>query len=45
MNEKLYKIKGPIDKNLLKIAKNWGDYKTVAVWYIWRIIDPEVVQY
>ena len=43
--KKLYKIKGPIDKNLLKIAKNWGDYKTVAVWYIWRIIDPEVVQY
>ena len=43
--KKLYKIKEPIDKNLLKIAKNWGDYKTVAVWYIWRIIDPEVVQY
>lgn len=43
--KKLYKIKEPVDKNLLKIAKNWGDYKTVAVWYIWRIIDPEVVQY
>ena len=43
--KKLYNIKEPIDKNLLKIAKNWGDYKTVAVWYIWRIIDPEVVQY
>ena len=43
--KKLYKIKEPLDKNLLKIAKNWGDYKTVAVWYIWRIIDPEVVQY
>ena len=43
--KKLYKIKEPIDKNLLKIAQNWGDYKTVAVWYIWRIIDPEVVQY
>ena len=43
--KKLYSIKEPIDKNLLKIAKNWGDYKTVAVWYIWRIIDPEVVQY
>ena len=43
--KKLYNIKEPIDKNLLKIAKNWGNYKTVAVWYIWRIIDPEVVQY
>lgn len=41
----LYKIKDPVNKNLTKIASNWGNYKTVAVWYIWRIIDPEVVQY
>ena len=43
--KKLYKIKEPIDKNLLEISIKWGNYKTVAVWYIWRIIDPEVVQY
>ena len=43
--KKLYKIKDPINKNLLKISMKWGNYKTVAVWYIWRIIDPEVVQY
>ena len=34
-----------MSKNLLDISKKWGNYKTVAVWYIWRIIDPEVVQY
>ena len=42
---RLYKINEPVDKNLFIIAKKWGNYKTVAVWYIWRIIDPEVVQY
>tara|TARA_B100001564_G_scaffold310473_1_gene282191 strand:- start:419 stop:1054 length:636 start_codon:yes stop_codon:yes gene_type:complete len=44
-SKRLYKIKDPIHKNLLDISKKWGNYKTVAVWYIWRIIDPEVVQY
>jgi len=29
----------------MKISNKWGKYKTVAVWYIWRIIDPDVVQY
>ena len=43
--KKLYKINEPVNKNLIEIAHNWGNYKTVAVWYIWRIIDPEVVQY
>ena len=43
--KKLYNIKEPINKNLLTISKRWGEYKTVAVWYIWRIIDPDVVQY
>ena len=43
--KKLYKINEPVNLNLLEIARNWGNYKTVAVWYIWRIIDPEVVQY
>ena len=43
--KKLYRLKEPINKNLLSIAKRWGEYKTVAVWYIWRILDPDVVQY
>ena len=43
--KKLYKINEPVSMNLIEIARNWGNYKTVAVWYIWRIIDPEVVQY
>tara|TARA_B100001996_G_scaffold113666_1_gene86011 strand:- start:42 stop:677 length:636 start_codon:yes stop_codon:yes gene_type:complete len=42
---KLYKIKKPITKNILKIANRWSPYKTVAVWHIWRIIDADVVQY
>ena len=42
---RLYKIKKPITKNILKITKTWNPYKTVAVWYIWRIIDADVVQY
>jgi DNA-3-methyladenine glycosylase II len=43
--KKLYKINEPVNMNLIEIARKWGNYKTVAVWYIWRIIDPEVVQY
>ena len=42
---KMYDIKEPKLENLLKVSEKWGCYKTVAVWYIWRIIDPEVVQY
>ncbi len=42
---KIYNISEPKLKNLLIYSRKWGQYKTVAVWYIWRIIDPEVVQY
>ena len=42
---KIYDIKEPKLQNLLEVSEKWGHYKTVAVWYIWRIIDPEVVQY
>tara|TARA_B100000482_G_scaffold45846_1_gene30066 strand:+ start:1697 stop:2332 length:636 start_codon:yes stop_codon:yes gene_type:complete len=42
---RIYNIKEPKLKNLLIHSRKWGQYKTVAVWYIWRIIDPEVVQY
>ena len=42
---RIYDIKEPKLENLMKVSEKWGHYKTVAVWYIWRIIDPEVVQY
>ena len=42
---RIYDIKEPELENLSKVSEKWGCYKTVAVWYIWRIIDPEVVQY
>jgi DNA-3-methyladenine glycosylase II len=42
---RIYSIKEPRLENLSKVSEKWGCYKTVAVWYIWRIIDPEVVQY
>lgn len=41
----IYKLKDSKITNIIKIADKWGDYKTVAVWHIWRIIDPDVVQY
>ncbi len=28
-----------------KIAENWSPYRTVAVWYLWRTIDAEPVEY
>ena len=43
--KRLYQIEEPVHENLIKISNKWGEYKTVAVWYIWRIIDPDVVQY
>ena len=27
------------------IAERWRPYRTVAVWYLWRTIDVEPVQY
>lgn len=42
---RLYKLSEPKIPNIIKLSKKWGDYKTVAVWYIWKNIDPEDVQY
>jgi len=42
---RIYKLNEPELSDIISISKKWGNYKTVAVWYIWRIIDPEVVQY
>jgi DNA-3-methyladenine glycosylase II len=30
---------------ILKLAKNWNPYCTVATWYLWRSIDPQTIQY
>ena len=42
---RIYKLNESKLSDIISISKKWGNYKTVAVWYIWRIIDPEVVQY
>ena len=42
---RIYKLNKSKLSDIISISKKWGKYKTVAVWYIWRIIDPEVVQY
>ena len=42
---RIYKIKEPKIPNLIKISEKWEGYKTVEVWYLWKIIDPEDVQY
>ena len=42
---RIYSLNKPNLSDIISISKKWGNYRTVAVWYIWRIIDPEVVQY
>ena len=42
---RIYKLNKSKLSDIISISKKWGNYKTVAVWYIWRVIDPEVVQY
>ena len=32
-------------KNADKLAEKWKPYRTVASWFLWRSIDPEVVLY
>jgi DNA-3-methyladenine glycosylase II len=44
--EKLYNEGKALEKpQLYEIAKNWKPYRTMGVWYIWRSIDPEPVEY
>lgn len=33
------------EKVMLKLAKNWQPYRTVATWYLWRALDPLPVEY
>jgi DNA-3-methyladenine glycosylase II len=40
--KKLYKFKKePTDKQLNKIAAKWGDYKTIATWYLWKYLEQK----
>ena len=43
--KKIYKINDIKSKKSEQILQSWKPYSTVAVWYIWRVIDPDVVQY
>ena len=43
--KKIYKINDIKGKKSEQILQSWKPYSTVAVWYIWRVIDPDVVQY
>ena len=43
--KKIYKINNIKSKKSEQILESWKPYSTVAVWYIWRVIDPDVVQY
>ena len=31
--------KMPSNDKIKKIAKNWGDYKSIAVWYLWQAVN------
>lgn len=44
--EKLYNSGKPLETSeLYKISEKWIPYRTMGVWYIWRSIDPEPVEY
>ena len=45
VGKKIYKINDIKSKKSEQILQSWKPYSTVAVWYIWRVIDPDVVQY
>ena len=44
--EKLYNSENKLEKSeLYEISEKWKPYRTMGVWYIWRTIDPEPVEY
>ena len=44
--EKLYNSGNSLETSeLYKISEKWMPYRTMGVWYIWRSIDPEPVEY
>ena len=44
--EKLYNSENTLEKSALyEISETWKPSRTMGVWYIWRTIDPEPVEY
>jgi DNA-3-methyladenine glycosylase II len=44
--EKVYNSGNSLDNNtLVEISNSWKPYRTLGVWYMWRTIDSEVVEY
>lgn len=44
--EKLYNSGNSLETSeLYEISEKWIPYRTMGVWYIWRSIDPEPVEY
>ena len=35
----------PSEKYLIYFKKLWRPYCSVATWYMWRTVDPDIVQY
>ena len=32
-------------ERIVQISKKWQPYRTVATWYLWQVIDDELVEY
>ena len=46
MIERFYADGEPLGQDeLLEIGSLWIPYRTVATWYLWRVLDPEPVEY
>ena len=44
--ERLYELPRNVDRGqLLDIAETWRPFRSVATWYLWRLIDSEPVLY
>jgi len=44
--KKIYGMrKMPSDKKLRALGKSWSPLETVAVWYVWRAIDENIISY
>jgi DNA-3-methyladenine glycosylase II len=40
--QKVFNLRArPDEKKMLKLAKDWIPYRTVASWYLWRIVDGD----
>jgi DNA-3-methyladenine glycosylase II len=35
----------PSKSEILSLSQRWQPYRTVSTWYLWRSLDPVIVQY